>query len=84
MLILHDYSTIINNLLSLLQADVHKLSSDHALRPVLDDEFWEDAICTVKREFPSFVFLAEVYWDLEYRLVSLGFDFCIDKTLLDR
>lgn len=33
---------------------------------------------------PDFLFLAEVYWDLEHRLLSFGFDFCYDKTLYDR
>jgi hypothetical protein len=28
--------------------------------------------------------MAEVYWDLEARLQSLGFDFCYDKRLYDR
>lgn len=26
----------------------------------------------------------QVYWDLEHRLLSAGFDFCYDKTLYDR
>jgi len=46
-------------------------------------EFWEEAIPAVKAAHPDFVFLAEVYWDLEERLQSLGFDFTYDKQLYD-
>ena len=37
-------------------------------------EFWSDVIPAVKRAQPGFSFLAEVYWGLEGRLQSLGFD----------
>lgn len=50
----------------------------------LQTEFWEEAITTIKREFPDFVFLAEVYWDLGWRLQQLGFDYTYDKRLFDR
>ena len=33
---------------------------------------------------PGFVLIAEVYWDLEWRLQQLGFDFTYDKRLYDR
>lgn len=46
-------------------------------------EFWSDAIPAVKRAQPGFSFLAEVYWGLEGRLQSLGFDFTYDKALYD-
>ena len=46
-------------------------------------EFWIDAIEAVRREYPDFLFLAEVYWDLETRLQELGFDFTYDKRLYD-
>jgi len=47
-------------------------------------EFWEDIIPAVKREFPDFIFIAEVYWDMEYALLQQGFDFTYDKRLYDR
>lgn len=47
-------------------------------------EFWSHAIASVKAEFPRFLFLAEVYWDLEERLQELGFDFTYDKRLYDK
>ena len=46
-------------------------------------EFWIDAIEAVRCEYPDFLFLAEVYWDLETRLQELGFDFTYDKRLYD-
>ena len=46
-------------------------------------EFWADAIPAVRRAQPGFIFLAEVYWSLESRLQSLGFDYTYDKHLFD-
>jgi Alpha amylase, catalytic domain len=46
--------------------------------------FWPQAIRRVKAERPDFVFLAEVYWDLERALLDQGFDFTYDKRLYDR
>ena len=34
--------------------------------------------------FPGFLFLAEVYWDLEWTLQQQGFDYTYDKRLYDR
>ena len=59
---------------------------------LLNDVFaktWEkfpcpaDAIQVVKKSQPDFLFLGEVYWDLEARLQSLGFDYTYDKRLYD-
>jgi hypothetical protein len=52
-------------------------------RPI-DAPFWPGAIEAVRRERPDFVFLAEVYWDLEEQLQRQGFDFAYDKRLYDR
>jgi Alpha amylase, catalytic domain len=51
--------------------------------PTNQTEFWSDAIRSVKKVMPDFLFLAEVYWDLEARLQSLGFDYTYDKRLYD-
>jgi len=51
-------------------------------RPEL--EFWTEAIERLKKRRPGFLFLAEVYWDLEHKLQQLGFDFTYDKTFYDR
>ncbi len=50
----------------------------------LDKEFWEEIIPTVKEKYPNFLFIAEVYWDMEWELQQQGFDFCYDKMLYER
>jgi hypothetical protein len=52
--------------------------------PPADRPFWPEAIARVRQHFPDFVFLAEVYWDLEWALQQQGFDFTLDKRLYDR
>jgi glycosidase len=47
-------------------------------------DFWSEAIGTVKAKHPAFLFIGEVYWDLEYRLQQLGFDYTYDKRLHER
>jgi glycosidase len=46
--------------------------------------FWPRAIPEVRQRAPEFVFMAEVYWDLEWTLQEQGFDYCYDKRLYDR
>jgi hypothetical protein len=46
---------------------------------VPQEEFWPRAI----RAFRGFVWIAEVYWELERRLQQLGFDFTYDKGFYD-
>lgn len=48
------------------------------------NEFWEEAIKSVKLHRSDFLFIAETYWDLEWQLQNLGFDFTYDKKLTDR
>jgi hypothetical protein len=47
-------------------------------------EFWAEAIDTIRAKNQSFVLLAEAYWDLEWRLQMLGFDYTYDKSMYDR
>lgn len=49
-----------------------------------EKEFWEEAIISVKNKRDDFIFIAETYWDLEWQLQNLGFDFTYDKRLTDR
>ncbi|HEX3072620.1 MAG TPA: hypothetical protein VHP30_03310 [Ignavibacteriales bacterium] len=49
----------------------------------LPTEFWKEAITDVRKEHPEFMFIAEAYWDLEWDLQQLGFDYTYDKRLLD-
>jgi glycosidase len=49
-----------------------------------DAEFWSEAIDHTRRRVPGFMMIAEVYWNLEYRIQQLGFDYAYDKRLYDR
>jgi Alpha amylase, catalytic domain len=46
--------------------------------------FWPEAIVATRRRHPDFLFVAEVYWDLEWELQQAGFDYTYDKRLYDR
>lgn len=46
--------------------------------------FWPRATAAIHAERPGFLFLAEVYWDLEWTLQQQGFDYTYDKRLYDR
>ncbi len=48
--------------------------------PAGQPEFWAQ----VRAAVPGFLLLAECYWDTEWRLQQLGFDFTYDKRLYDR
>lgn len=48
--------------------------------PQPEQEFWAQAINLL----PEFIWIAEVYWDLEWELQQLGFHFTYDKRLYDR
>jgi hypothetical protein len=50
----------------------------------VDELFWPDALAEVRERHPDFVFLAEVYWDLEWVLQQQGFAYTYDKRLYDR
>lgn len=52
--------------------------------PAPSSEFWAEAIPSIKKASPNFLFLAEAYWGLESRLESLGFDYTYDKAVYDR
>ena len=47
-------------------------------------ELWEEVLSEVKGRHPGFVVMAEAYWDMEWELQQLGFDYCYDKRLYDR
>jgi glycosidase len=53
------------------------------LKPAVG-EFWSEAIRTVKENLPTFKFIAEAYWDREWQLQQLGFDYTYDKKLYER
>ncbi len=45
-----------------------------------EQEFWAQAI----QQVPDLIYIAEAYWDTEWTLQQLGFDFVYDKKLYDR
>ncbi len=49
-----------------------------------EKEFWEEIIPVIKEKYPNFIFIAEVYWGMEWELQQQGFDFCYDKRLYER
>ena len=46
--------------------------------------FWPIITKKIREKNPDFLFLAEVYWDLEWTLQQQGFDYAYDKRLYDR
>ncbi len=48
------------------------------------EPFWPNAVRCARAKVPGFVFMAEVYWDLEWTLQQQGFDYAYDKRLYDR
>jgi hypothetical protein len=52
--------------------------------PVPETEYWPALIGRCRQAHPDFVFIAEVYWDMERVLHEQGFDLCYDKGLYDR
>jgi glycosidase len=48
------------------------------------DAFWPRVIQEIRAKQPDFLFMAEVYWDLEWTLQQQGFDYTYDKRLYDR
>ncbi len=72
----------------LVLGDVFQRTWGERARPrdgkIAEGEFWKVAIESVKSVYPDFIFLAEAYWNLEWRLQQLGFDYTYDKVLYDR
>ena len=46
--------------------------------------FWPEVTAAVRQNLPDFCFMAEVYWDLEWTMQQVGFDYAYDKRLYDR
>jgi alpha amylase-like protein len=52
--------------------------------PAPEADFWPNLIARCRQAHPDFLFIAEVYWDMEWTLQQQGFDLCYDKRLYDR
>ncbi len=68
---------------------VYRQTWDRRLRKAsdgrnFDEEFWPRAIRTIRSEYPNFLFVAEVFWELESELRQSGFQYTYDRTLYDR
>jgi hypothetical protein len=48
------------------------------------EPFWPKVTQSIRSRMPDFLFMAEVYWDLEWTLQQQGFDYTYDKRLYDR
>lgn len=49
----------------------------------MTEEFWPKAIQTIRKKHPDFLFLAESYWNREWDLQQMGFDYTYDKPFYD-
>ncbi len=49
----------------------------------LPQQYWREIIPAIKAQYPDFLFIAEVYWHMEYEMLQQGFDYTYDKTLYD-
>jgi glycosidase len=47
-------------------------------------DYWPTVIGRCKQAHPDLLFMAEVYWDMEWTLQQQGFELCYDKRLYDR
>jgi len=54
-----------------------------AFNRLMPEEFWPEAIRSVKRVNPLFTFMAETYWSMEGYLQQLGFDYTYNKPLYE-
>ncbi len=65
-------------------ADIFARTWGDRAGPAPEEEYWRAVIKAVKEVNPSFLFIAEAYWDREWELQTQGFDYCYDKKLYDR
>jgi hypothetical protein len=68
----------------LMMNDVFAKTWGDRAGPRPEADYWDEVIAAVRRSHPSFTFVAEAYWDLEWDLMQQGFDHCYDKRLYDR
>jgi hypothetical protein len=68
----------------LMLNDVFRRTWSDRPGPPQTREYWSDVIAGVRFVHPQMLFIAEAYWDLEWELQNLGFDYCYDKRLYDR
>ncbi len=69
---------------ALLLNDVFEGTWSDRAGPKPDGEYWAEVIAAVREGRGDFLFIAEGYGDLEWRLQQQGFDYCCDKLLYER
>jgi hypothetical protein len=50
----------------------------------LAEDYWRVIIPVVKSQYPDFLLIGEVYWEMEWEMQQQGFDYVYDKRLYDR
>jgi len=68
----------------LMMDDVFTSTWGDRVRTPPTPSYWPEVIEAVRGSHPSFLFVAEAYWDREFALQQQGFDHCYDKRLYDR
>ncbi len=68
----------------LMTNDVFACTWGDRAGPAPKDDYWPTLIGRCKRVHPDLLFIAEVYWDMEWTMQQQGFDVCYDKRLYDR
>jgi len=68
----------------LMLDDVVTATWGERVGPAPATSYWTEVISAVRAVNPAFRFVAEAYWDREWDLQQLGFDYCYDKRLYDR
>jgi glycosidase len=62
---------------------VFKMTWEDHVGEAPTEEFWPAILSHARSANPDVVFIAEVYWSWERRLLAQGFDYCYDKPLYD-
>lgn len=68
----------------LMMDDVFAQTWGDRVGPPLPQTYWREVVTAVRASHPTFLFVAEAYWDRESALQDEGFDHCYDKRLYDR
>ena len=52
--------------------------------PVPEESIWKLLVSEAVNVHSGFIFIGEVYWDMEWEMMQEGFHYCYDKRLYDR
>ncbi|MDA8091428.1 MAG: alpha-amylase family glycosyl hydrolase [Nitrospiraceae bacterium] len=71
---------VLNDIFARNWEGLAKTKNKEAVQEKPEVEFWQQARAAV----PGSILMAEAYWDTEWRLMEMGFDYMYDKILYDR